>query len=211
MPPPHIQIAHVHDFLFHYQLVCSTICKNEHIPCAASFCFCTSISGTGCSCSRRKQWLSLLLYIHIFPLQYDRISARQYIVLSRELHLITWLGPGSLCDLEFVNHTVSHTKARTTSSHQALSRRPLSHSYQKEQLKSFRTVTLCPSSTISGNQYWGLAARPETQNSWWVSFYFMRGLWNKTQKLASLKLYFPLSASCLYYFSVSIVSLDKHD
>ena len=61
---PHLQITHVHDFLFHYQLVCSTICKNEHIPCVASFCFCTSISGTGCSCSRRKQCLSLLLYVH---------------------------------------------------------------------------------------------------------------------------------------------------
>lgn len=56
---PH-QIPHVRYFLFNYQLVCSPICKNEHIPYAVPLWFCTSISAAGCSCSRRKQWLSLL-------------------------------------------------------------------------------------------------------------------------------------------------------
>lgn len=61
------QTAHVHHFLLNYQLVCIAICKNERIPCAASFYSCTSISGTGCSCSRRKPWLSL------FPLHVGTI------------------------------------------------------------------------------------------------------------------------------------------
>lgn len=59
--------------------------------------------------------------MYVSPHQHCHISARQYIVLGWGLHLITVLGPASLCDLEFVNHTVSRTKARTTSSHQAFS------------------------------------------------------------------------------------------
>lgn len=112
--------------------------------------------------------LSFYIYAHI-PLQCHPISKAIH-RLGRELHLITLLQPSFLCDLEFVNHTVSHTSARTTSPHQALPRRPLSPPHQKEQLKSFCSLIICALNNNSNKNQETIPeawqqAHPEIQNS----------------------------------------------
>lgn len=129
--------------------------------------------------------LSFYIYAHI-PLQCHHISEEIH-RLGMERHLITLLQPSVLCDLEFVNHTVSHTSARTTSPHKALPRIPLSPPHPKEQLKSFCSLIMCAFNNNNKNQE--TIPRYKTPGEW--NFISWEGLW-KHNAATNSHVYFPL-------------------
>lgn len=128
------------------------------------------------------------------------------------MHLITLLEPGFLRDLEFVNHTISNTKAKTTSLHQALSRRPLSHSYQKEPLKSFCSLTSCTSNHKIRKPILGPGSISWDTNLLVSEILFpKRGSENITQQLTFLTLVFPcLMLMFFLYWHYHFFSLGLH-
>lgn len=177
-PPPPSRLAHVRDFLFHYQPVCSTICKNEHIPCAASFSSCMSISGTGCSWSKIKQWLSLLLYTFICsPSGPYRIRTRQYIVLGRELHLITFLRWVSVWSGVCQSHGITYQ----TENYFLCIEHSRDHLFRsllpKGRLKELHTLTFWTWKRISRKQDWGLQNIPRCKTPVEWEFILWEELW----------------------------------
>lgn len=130
--------------------------------------------------------------------------------------LIASLVSGPLCELNFVNHTVSPTTAKTTSLHQGLSRWPLSHRYQEEQFKSSPTLTFSTWSIISVTKPKTSSANADTQSQLSYVYFIKRALkieysnFLKTLVLPVMLLYFSgrISFPCIDTTKLPIVSAE---